>query len=215
MIDKAWRIALVLLMTSVIGNPVWSQTSRGLPRSAAAPAIRVPHGCPTPVGIVRGISPGEVAITTADAGTESQAPILGGRTVFLAAGARTRASADTGRHRADSSARAKSATTVRTPAAGEVAVGTSVATGGKRATVAHAVARRRRSWTVQVASYETFDEAQAMQEILCGRGYEARILGAVRPYDVRVGRFPTSDSALVVARRLGTRHLTVFVTPSD
>jgi hypothetical protein len=54
-----------------------------------------------------------------------------------------------------------------------------------------------------------------MQASLCGRGYDARIIGAVRPYGVRVGRYSTSDSALTVARRLTTRQLTVFVTPAE
>jgi cell division protein FtsN len=68
---------------------------------------------------------------------------------------------------------------------------------------------------VQVASYETFDEALAMQANLCARGYDARIRGSFRPYSVRVGRFTSSDSALAVARRLTTRTLTVFVTPAE
>jgi cell division protein FtsN len=80
----------------------------------------------------------------------------------------------------------------------------------KRATAHHV-----RPWTVQVASYETLDEAQAMQATLCGRGYQARIVGAVRPYDVRVGRYPTSQAAMAVARRLTSRQLTVFVAPAE
>ena len=66
-----------------------------------------------------------------------------------------------------------------------------------------------------MASYETFDEALAMQATLCNRGYAARILGAVRPYSVRVGRYAVNDSALAVARKLTTRTLTVFVTPAE
>jgi hypothetical protein len=54
-----------------------------------------------------------------------------------------------------------------------------------------------------------------MQATLCSRGYEARIVGSVRPYDVRVGRYPTSGAAMAVARRLTSPRLTAFVTPAE
>ncbi len=72
-----------------------------------------------------------------------------------------------------------------------------------------------RQWTVQVASFESLLDAQSMQQSLCGHGYEARIVGAARPYVVRVGRFSTSQDALVTARRLSTPKLTVFVTQAE
>jgi cell division protein FtsN len=141
-----------------------------------------------------------------------------GHTLFYAA-TRFPAAGDTGKRHSDSARRAASGTasgTVRSHASGEVAVTASSATGVKRTTPAsYAVVHHKRAWTVQVASYETLDEAQAMQQILCGRGYAARVLGAVRPYDVRVGHYPTSDSALAVARHLRSRQLTVFVTPAE
>jgi cell division protein FtsN len=68
---------------------------------------------------------------------------------------------------------------------------------------------------VQVASFESLQDAQSMQQSLCGHGYEARVVGAARPYVVRVGRFPTSQDALVTARRLSTPKLTVFVTQAE
>jgi cell division protein FtsN len=68
---------------------------------------------------------------------------------------------------------------------------------------------------VQVASFETLSDAQSMQQSLCGHGYEARVVGAARPYVVRVGRFSTSQDALVAARRLSTPKLTVFVTQAE
>ena len=70
-----------------------------------------------------------------------------------------------------------------------------------------------RMWTVQVASFETLDEAQALELSLCQRGYDARIVGSNRPpFTVQVGAYPTSDSAMIVARHLSSRELTVFVT---
>lgn len=54
-----------------------------------------------------------------------------------------------------------------------------------------------------------------MQQSLCGHGYEARVVGAARPFVVRVGRFSTSQDALVTARRLSTPKLTVFVTQAE
>ncbi len=70
-------------------------------------------------------------------------------------------------------------------------------------------------WTVQVASFESLQDAQSMQQSLCEHGYEARVVGVARPYVVRVGRFPTSQDALVAARRLTTPKLTVFVTQAE
>jgi cell division protein FtsN len=70
-------------------------------------------------------------------------------------------------------------------------------------------------WTVQVASFESLQDAQSMQQSLCGHGYEARVVGVARPYVVRVGRFSTSQDALVAARRLTTPKLTVFVTQAE
>lgn len=72
-----------------------------------------------------------------------------------------------------------------------------------------------RQWTVQVATYETFDQAQSLQQSLCQRGYDARVVGVNRPYSVRVGHFGSSQDALVIARRLRSPDLTVFVTPDQ
>lgn len=74
---------------------------------------------------------------------------------------------------------------------------------------------KTRQWTVQVASFESLQDAQSMQQSLCEHGYEARVVGVARPYVVRVGRFPTSQDALVAARRLTTPKLTVFVTQAE
>jgi cell division septation protein DedD len=67
-------------------------------------------------------------------------------------------------------------------------------------------------WAVQVASYETLDQAQTLEQTLCEKGYAARIIGTNKPFTVQVGAYPSSDSAMIVARRLSSRELTVFVT---
>jgi hypothetical protein len=54
-----------------------------------------------------------------------------------------------------------------------------------------------------------------MQQSLCEHGFEARVVGVARPYVVRVGRYTTSQDALVAARRLTTPKLTVFVTQAE
>lgn len=83
----------------------------------------------------------------------------------------------------------------------------------RSATPAKPSASPYQQWSVQVASYETVEQAQTLQQSLCQRGFDARVVGASRPYSVRVGRFATSRDALVVARRLRSPGLTVFVTP--
>jgi cell division protein FtsN len=67
-------------------------------------------------------------------------------------------------------------------------------------------------WTVQVASYESLVDATTEQEDLCAHGYMARVAGMSRPFAVRVGHYPSMDSALAVARKLTTRRVTPFVT---
>jgi cell division protein FtsN len=102
---------------------------------------------------------------------------------------------------------------VSVAAAGGDVAGKSSAASAKGAAAATAPSSPYRQWSVQVASYETFDQAQTLQQRLCQRGFDARVVGASRPYSVRVGRFATSHDALVVARRLRSPGLTVFVTP--
>jgi cell division protein FtsN len=102
-----------------------------------------------------------------------------------------------------------------TPAAvaDRVSPGTvTVASGGDVASKSGATVRQ---WTVQVASFESLQDAQTMQQSLCQRGFEARVVGAARPYVVRVGRYPSSQNALVVARHLTAPKLTVFVTQAE
>jgi cell division septation protein DedD len=175
-----------------------------------------PRGCPASTGVARAVSPGDVVLTTPGYSSDATpAPGTAGHTVFYERNAQLSA-ADTGGHAGPSPPRIATTirATVKTPASGDVATGSSTGSTARPAATRSTV-RRTRPWTVQVASYETLDEAQAMQAMLCGRGYEARIVGAVRPYDVRVGRYPTSEAAMGVARRLTSRQLTVFITPAE
>jgi cell division protein FtsN len=87
-----------------------------------------------------------------------------------------------------------------------------VASGGEVASKSNA---KIRQWTIQVASFESMGDAQAMQQSLCQHGFEARVVGANRPYIVRVGRYPTSQDALAIARHLSGPKRTVFVTPAE
>lgn len=218
---QVWLSICVVAMSG--GRVLGAQTPArptGTAGSRVAVTATVPRGCPTPTGVARAVSPGDVAVTTLDDPADSPTkPATAGRTVFYATQPPASASDTGGR---TTSGRSTGAT-VRTRAGGEVA-GSAAGSGTKpgtasgtaaRPVAAHAARPRARPWTVQVASYETFDQAQAMQATLCGRGYEARIIGAVRPYVVRVGRYNTSDSAIAVARHLTGRHLTVFVTPAE
>jgi cell division protein FtsN len=98
-----------------------------------------------------------------------------------------------------------------------VSAGGDVAT--RPATSSHSAGSAKsaaRVWTVQVASFETLDEAQTLELSLCQRGYDARIVGSNRPpFTVQVGAYPSSDSAMIVARHLSSRELTVFVTQAE
>jgi cell division protein FtsN len=150
---------------------------------------------------------------------------LAQHTLFYNNGGAVLSPRDTGGRPARSSTQggSTSTATVRVRAAGDVAAGAGTTTAGTTtagtttagSSKKRTASSRSRVWTVQVASYETLDEAMAMQANLCSRGYEARIRGAVRPFEVRVGRYASSDSALRIARRLTTRQLTVFVTPAE
>jgi cell division protein FtsN len=87
-----------------------------------------------------------------------------------------------------------------------------VASGGDVASKPNAKVRQ---WTVQVASFESIGNAQTMQQSLCQHGFEARVVGVTRPYVVRVGRYPTSQDALAIARHLSGPKRTVFVTQAE
>jgi cell division septation protein DedD len=225
-----WTVACGLTVASGVTVLTAQSGPHGSSRvtSTAHAPVR-PAGCPAPVGIARAVSPGDVVLGALDNSDDAApAPGSAGHTVFYAR-ASPLAASDTGAHAGPSPPRitATRPATVKIHASGDVATGgsttrstthstTRVTTRATaRSTPKRPTARHARPWSVQVAAYETLDEAQAMQATLCGRGYEARVVGTVRPYDVRVGHYPTSGAALAVARRLTSRQLTVFVTPSE
>ena len=208
-VSLSWAVCL-------LAPPARGQLTRSSAPSARPPvSASLPRGCPAPASVARAISPGDVSLASLPAGSSAAETHDRSRTVFYGVPSGVSATDTGGRHR--DSARLRKPNPVRTGSTGDIVAGRSTATistSAKRTPLrALPAVRRRRFWTVQVAAYETLDEALAMQEMLCARGYEARILGAGRPYDVRVGRYPTSDSALAVARHLMSRQLTVFVTP--
>jgi cell division septation protein DedD len=224
-----WTVVCGLTVASGVTVLTAQSAPRGSSRlRSPARAPGRPAGCPAPVGIARAVSPGDVVLGALDnSGDVAPAPGSAGRTVFYA---RTSplAARDTGAHAGPSPPRitATRPATVKIHASGDVATSNSAHSAthsttrltprlAGRATAKRPTARHTRPWSVQVAAYETLDEAQAMQSTLCGRGYEARVVGAVRPYEVRVGHYPSSEAALAVARRLTSRQLTVFVTPSE
>jgi cell division septation protein DedD len=191
---------------------------QGRPSTGASGTVSqvMPVSCPTPTGVARAVSPGDVSISTPGGpGHAPDASDLAQHTLFYNNGGAVLSPRDTGGRPARSSTQggSTSTATVRVRAAGDVAAGAGTTTAGS--SKKRTASSRSRVWTVQVASYETLDEAMAMQANLCSRGYEARIRGAVRPFEVRVGRYASSDSALRIARRLTTRQLTVFVTPAE
>lgn len=232
-----WTVVCGLTVAPGVTVLTAQSAPRGSSRltSAARAPVR-PAGCPAPVGIARAVSPGDVVLGALDNSDDAApAPGSAGHTVFYARTSELAAS-DTGAHAGPSPPRitATRPATVKIHASGNVATSNSAhstthstthstvhsmtrrtprLTG--RSTAKRPTARHTRPWSVQVAAYETLDEAQAMQSTLCGRGYEARVVGAVRPYEVRVGHYPSSEAALAVARRLTSRQLTVFVTPSE
>lgn len=58
------------------------------------------------------------------------------------------------------------------------------------------------AFTVQVGAYTTRRAADAMRARLAARGYAARVVGAVQPFRVRVGRYATRAQAEPVAKAI-------------
>jgi cell division protein FtsN len=205
-----------LLVASGVAPLLAQSMSHGNSAKTAASRQGRPPGCPAASAVARAISPGDVVVEAPEhQDYAAAAPGSGGHTVFYAVAPQV-TPGDTGARAGPSPPRITPTrpATVKTHASGDVATSNSTHSVA-RPTAKRPATRHSRPWTVQVASYETLDEAQAMQAALCSRGYEARIVGAVRPYDVRVGRYPTSQAAMAVARRLTSRQLTVFVAPAE
>ena len=211
-----WFLCAYAVLTTTGVSLAAQQQGRPSTGASGTASQVMPVSCPTPTGVARAVSPGDVSISTPDGpGHAPGASDLAQHTLFYNNGGAVLSPKDTGGRPAPSSTQggSTSTATVRVRAAGDVAAGAGTTTAGS--SKKRTASTRSRVWTVQVASYETLDGAMAMQANLCSRGYEARIRGAVRPFEVRVGRYASSDSALRIARRLTTRQLTVFVTPAE
>jgi cell division septation protein DedD len=178
--------------------------------ASAFPVSIVRAACPVvhPPASSQHVSHGDIVVT-------SPAPVQGangmvvqptGQTIFYAG--RAPKLFDSGSQASKAPAPHPASSSTVASAGGEVAA--------RPATPPHPTSSTKsgvRVWTVQVASYETLDDAQALETSLCNRGYDARITGSGRaPFTVQVGAYPSSDSAMVVARHLSSPEFTVFVT---
>jgi hypothetical protein len=79
--------------------------------------------------------------------------------------------------------------------------------------------RRSGAFTVQVAAYDQRDPADRLATTLRGHGLEARVIGTVKPFRVRVGRYATRAEAEAASRRIDTlaktRTIVVVIGPEE
>ena len=163
-------------------------------------------GCPAPVARSQHVSTGDVVPTSSGASVKNGVLVASGQTVFYAG------HAPKGVDTTGSKGKPSPAPLV-TAASGDVV--SHPVTPTRTVTSTHSTRPSGKTvpmWTVQVASYESLDQAQSLELTLCQKGYAARVIGTNKPFTVQVGAYPSSDSAMVVARRLSSRELTVFVT---
>ena len=73
----------------------------------------------------------------------------------------------------------------------------------------------RAQYTVQVAAYDTRDQAESMVKTLAAKSVTARIVGTAKPFRVRVGRFGSRSEADAVAKSLRAKQLPVYVTEAE
>jgi len=75
-------------------------------------------------------------------------------------------------------------------------------------TVAHKAGR----YTLQVAAFNTRSDADALAKKLKAKGIDVRVVGASKPFRVRVGRYETRAAATTAQRQLKAKKITAFVT---
>ena len=66
-------------------------------------------------------------------------------------------------------------------------------------------------YSVQVAAYNSEEDAQRIARILVDQGLEARVDGTARPFRVRIGRYPTRAEAVKAQQALKARGHPGFV----
>ncbi|HEV8445740.1 MAG TPA: SPOR domain-containing protein [Gemmatimonadaceae bacterium] len=67
-------------------------------------------------------------------------------------------------------------------------------------------------YTLQIAAYQTKTEATRLVTRLAARGVTARIVGATKPFRVRVGRYETRGAAMAAQTQLKAKKLSAIVT---
>jgi cell division septation protein DedD len=71
-----------------------------------------------------------------------------------------------------------------------------------------------RSWSVQVAAYNTPDEAQGLLKRLGDRGFDVRVTNE-RPFRVRIGRYTKRSDAVDMVAKLAGAKITAIVVETE
>lgn len=87
--------------------------------------------------------------------------------------------------------------------------------GAAKPSAAPSPSTSKRTWTVQVAAYNTKSAADALVKSLKDKGYDARTFGTIAPFRVRVGRYETRAKAESAAEKLNGKKITGFVTEAE
>lgn len=88
---------------------------------------------------------------------------------------------------------------------------TAAASSGKD-TTRHENAAAKGKYTLQVASYTSRPDAERVVNRLKARGLDARLVGAKRPFRVRIGHYETRAAAAAAERELRAKKIDAFVT---
>lgn len=67
-------------------------------------------------------------------------------------------------------------------------------------------------YTLQVAAFNTRSDADALAKKLKLKGIDVRVVGASKPFRVRVGRYETRAAAATAQRQLKAKKITAYVT---
>jgi hypothetical protein len=67
-------------------------------------------------------------------------------------------------------------------------------------------------YTLQVAALAKRSDAEALAKRLKARGLDVRIVGASKPFRVRIGRYETRSAAAAAAKQLKSKKIDAFVT---